>query len=124
MSKSTILLVGGAWHTADYLSPLAATLEAAGYRTATLGLPSVGADPSKPDFGDDVAVIRSTASRLLSEGKRIVGTHMEGLPATDALQGFGSASKKGAGAVLGLGIYCDNVTQEGRLLRNASGVCW
>lgn len=72
MSKPTILLVGGAWHTADYLKPLAAMLEAAGCPTSTIGLPSVGAKLTHLDFEDDVAVIRSTAARLIGEHKRIV----------------------------------------------------
>ena len=69
MPKPTILLVGGAWHTADYLKPLATALEAADYPTLTLALPSVGASPPKLDFGDDVALVRSTASELVCDGK-------------------------------------------------------
>ena len=90
MSKPTILLVGGAWHTAEYLRPLAATLEAAGYPTTAFGLPSVGANPPKSGFEDDVAVIRSTVSELVSEGKRVVAVlhSYGGIPGNEALQGF------------------------------------
>lgn len=106
MSKPTILLVGGAWHTADYLQPLATTLEAAGYPAIALGLPGVGADAAKPDFGDDVAIIRSTVSTLISTGKEVVAVMHSygGIAGTEALQGLHDRSKDGAGAVLGL-IY-------------------
>ena len=106
MSKPTILLVGGAWHTAEYLRPLATTLEAAEYPVVALGLPSVGADPPKPDFGDDIAIIRSTVSDLISEGKRVVAVlhSYGGIAGTEALQKFGDMPQTGAGAVLGL-IY-------------------
>lgn len=102
--KPTILLVGGAWHTADYLQPLANALEAANYPTVIIALPSVGASPPMLDFGHDVALIRSTASDLAAEGKPIVAVlhSFGGLVGTEALQGLGRASRKGTGAVLGL----------------------
>ena len=104
MPKPTILLVGGAWHTAEYLKPLATALETASYPTITLALPSVGASPSKLDFGDDVALVRSTASDLASEGKNIVAVlhSFGGIVGTEALQGLGRASREGTGVVLGL----------------------
>lgn len=104
MSKPTILLVGGAWHTADYLGPLATVLEVSGYPAVPLGLPSVGAIPPKPDFGDDVALVRSTVSKLISEGKRVLAVlhSYGGIVGTEALQGFNDASKDGAGVLLGL----------------------
>lgn len=115
MSKPTILLVGGAWHTADYLKPLATMLEAAGYPAIALGLPSVGADPSKPDFRDDVAIIHSTVSELISEGKQVVAVMHSygGIAGTEALQGFDDMSKKGAGAILGLMYIATMLPKEG-----------
>ena len=104
MPKPTILLVGGAWHTADYLVPFATMLEAAGYPVVPLGLPSVGAKPPKPGFGDDVALIRSTVTQLVSEGKSVLAIlhSYGGIVGTEALQGFTNAPKDGAGALLGL----------------------
>ena len=115
MTKPTILLVGGAWHTAAYLEPLATTLEAAGYPTVTLGLPSVGANPPKSDFGADVAIIRSTVFELVSEGKRILAVlhSYGGIAGTEALQEFGQASEKGAGGVLGLVYIATMLPKKG-----------
>ena len=99
-----MLLVGGAWHTTDYLEPLAAMLETAGYLAVRVSLPSVGANPPKSDFGDDVAVIRSAASELISEKKRVLAIlhSYGGVVGTEALQGFKNTSKDGAGVLIGL----------------------
>ena len=99
-----MLLVGGAWHTADDLRPLATVLAAAGYPALRLSLPSVGADLPKSDFGDDVAVIRSTASQLISEGKRVLAVlhSYGGIFGTEALQGSKNTSKDGTGVLVGL----------------------
>ncbi len=115
MSKPTILLVGGAWHTAAYLKPLATALEAADYPTITLALPSVGASPAKLDFGDDVALVRSTASELAADGKHVVAVlhSFGGIVGTEALQGLGQASMKGTGAVLGLVYIATMLPKKG-----------
>lgn len=104
MSKPTMLLVGGAWHTHDYLMPLAAVLQAAGHPVVCCSLPSVGANPPKSDFGDDVAAIRSAASRLISEKKRVLAVlhSYGGIVGTEALQGFKNTSTDGAGVIIGL----------------------
>ena len=104
MIKPTIVLVGGAWHTAAYLKPLATALEAADYPTLTLALPSVDASPAKADFGDDVALVSSTAKGLAADGKYIVAVmhSFGGIVGTEALQGLGQAFTKWKGAVLGL----------------------
>ena len=54
MSKPTVLLVGGAWHTAEYLGSLLNVFKEAGYPAVALGLPSAGASPAAPDFSVDV----------------------------------------------------------------------
>ena len=99
-----MLLVGGAWHTKDYLMPLAEMLEAAGHPVVCVSLPSVGANPPKPDFEDDVAVIRSAASQLIYEKKRVLAIlhSYGGIVGTEALQGFKNVSTDGAGVVIGL----------------------
>ena len=104
MSKPAILLVGGAWHTAHYLIPLAASLTTEGYLALPLGLASVGANPPTSDFGDDVTLVRAAASQLISEGRRVLAVlhSYGGIAGTEALQGFKNTSKDGAGVLIGL----------------------
>ena len=115
MIKPTILLVGGAWHTAAYLKPLATALEVADYPTLALALPSVDASPAKPDFEDDVDLIRSTAEQLAAEGKGIVAVmhSFGGVVGTEALQGLGQASMERTGTVLGLVYIAAMIPKKG-----------
>lgn len=110
-----ILLVGGAWHTADYLKPLANVLDLAGYPTIILALPSVGATPAKLDFGDDVALVRSTATELTADGENVVAVmhSFGGIVGTEALQGLDKIFVKGTGAVLGLVYIAAMVPKKG-----------
>ena len=75
----------------------------------------MGANPPKPDFRDDVALIRSTVSELISKGKRVVAVMHSygGIAGTEALQGFDDISKKGAGAVLGLMYVATMLPKKG-----------
>lgn len=104
MAKPTILLVAGAWHTADYFGPLANLLEAADYPTVSLGLPSVGASPPGSDFREDVAAIRIAACRLIADDKEVVAVMHSygGIAGTEALQGLGKAKEGKAGRVITL----------------------
>ena len=118
MPNPTTLLVGGAWHPADYLKPLATALEAAGYPNLTLALPSVGTSPSvKLDFRDDVGLVRSTASELVCDGKDIVAVlhSFGGVVGTEALQGLGklASSTAGIGVVRGLMYIASVLPKKG-----------
>ena len=107
MTKPTILLVGGAWHTTAYLKPLATALEAADYPTI--------ASPAKNDFGDDKALVRSIAEDLLADGKHIVAVmhSFGGIVGTEALQGLGQAHMERTGAVLGLVYIAAMIPKKG-----------
>ena len=118
MPKPTILLVGGAWHPADYLKPLATALEEAGYPTLRLALPSAGASPSvKLGFRDDVGLVRSTASELVCDGKDIVAVlhSFGGVVGTEALQGLGKleSSTPGLGVVQALVYIASMLPKKG-----------
>ena len=99
MAKPTLLIVGGAWHTADYLVPLSKIFEDAGYPTKTIGLPSVGADPPVTGFSRDVAAVHHAATQLISEGKDIIAAlkSLGGISGTEALHGLGKKSSSEAG---------------------------
>ena len=99
MAKPAVLLVGGAWHTADYLGPLSKVFQGEGYPTVTLGLPSVGSSPAAKDFSADVNAVRDRAKRLIAEHEElIVVLHsFGGIVGTEALHGLGKASSADAG---------------------------
>lgn len=90
------------------------TLEAAGFPPTALSLPSVGANPAVPAFHNDVTVIRSAASRLISEGKDVVAVmhSYREIPGTEALQGLGEA-REDAGAVIDLIHIASMVPRKG-----------
>ena len=101
MEKPTVLIVGGAWHTSDYLAPLAQVFENAGYPVNFLGLPSVGASPPAKDFSGDVAAIRNIAAQLIAQNKDIIAVlhSIGGISGSEALHGLGKASTRGAGVI-------------------------
>ncbi|MCJ1436719.1 hypothetical protein MMC27_006101 [Xylographa pallens] len=118
MAKPTILLVGGAWHTADYFGPLVKVFEEAGYPTFALGLPSVGANPPATDYSVDVNAIHYHATRLIAEDKEIIAVFhsMGGIPGTDALHGLGKSRAGGAGGALALVYIASMIPTAGHSL--------
>ena len=116
MAKPAILLVGGAWHTAEYLGPLLNVFKEAGYPAVSLGLPSAGASPPAEDFSGDVDAIRGQATRLISEHKElIVVLHsFSGIPGTEALHGLGKSSgSSGSEGVIALVYIASHVPRAG-----------
>ena len=104
MTRPAILIVGGAWHTADYLEPLVRVFEQAGYPTVSLGLPSVGEDLAVLDFSIDVETIRTRASQLIAERKEVIVVlhSLAGIPGTEALHGLEKLSAGEKGGVIAM----------------------
>lgn len=103
MTKPTILLIAGAWHIAELFWPSHQDFEIAGYPTASLSLPSVGADPPVSDFDGDVMTIRSAACQLIADGKEVVAVMHSygGIAGAEGLQGLGEI-REGKGRVIAL----------------------
>lgn len=95
MSKPTIVLVPGAWHSPDSYSDVAAILSEHGYPTISLPLPSVGANPPHKDFTGDVEGIRPCLAKLVSEEKDVVLVvhSYSGLPGQQAPEGLGKKER-------------------------------
>ncbi|MCJ1383502.1 hypothetical protein MMC17_006616 [Xylographa soralifera] len=115
MAKPTILLVGGAWHTADYLGPLLEVFEEDGYSATALGLPSVGVNPPATDFSADVNAIRNQCTRLIAEDKEVIAVlhSFGGIPGTEALHGLGKPPGSSAGGVITLVYIASMVPKAG-----------
>ncbi|KAG9010760.1 hypothetical protein FRB90_007659, partial [Tulasnella sp. 427] len=86
----TIILIPGAWHSPKGFSTLSEQLEAAGYHTIALSLPSVGASPPLKDFQPDVTAIREAVQSCVdSEQDVILFMHSyASLPGCEAIKGL------------------------------------
>ena len=72
MTKPTFLFVPGAWHSPIVFSPTTNLLQSHGYPTISLSLPSVGANPGKPNFDADVAALQSLITTHLEKGEDLI----------------------------------------------------
>ena len=115
MEKPTIIIVGGAWHTAEYLSPLAKVFEKDGYPVVSLGLPSSGANPAVKDFSEDVAAVRKLATTLIAEKKDIIAVlhSFGGIIGTEALHELGKQDDNATGGVIALVYIASMVPKAG-----------
>ncbi|KAL4782681.1 hypothetical protein BJX76DRAFT_349221 [Aspergillus varians] len=84
--KPIIVFVPGAWHTPGAHDLLLLRLHAAGYRTTSVNLPTVGAT-GPVSFADDVSAIRRVVSGLvdLEEDVFVVSPSYGDHPVTEAL---------------------------------------
>ncbi|MCJ1337279.1 hypothetical protein MMC09_002561 [Bachmanniomyces sp. S44760] len=71
-AKASFIFIPGAWHLPTIFSPVVTRLSAHGYKSHLLALPSVDANPGKPNFNDDVTAIQSLINERLSAGEEIV----------------------------------------------------
>ena len=100
MTKPTFVLVPGAWHQPSIYTSVMATLNAHGYPTISLPLPSVGAIPSNTTFDEDVNAIRDLLTKLVDvEGKEVVLVvhSYSGIPGPEAPKGLGKRERQDKG---------------------------
>ena len=118
MSKPTVVLVPGSWHTPKVYDGVIKALEPHGYPCIRLPLPSVGAVPANEDFTEDVAAIRDCVNKLVEKGEEVVVIlhSYAGLPGGEALKGLGmkERAKEGKkGGVIRLIFIMAYVVPEG-----------
>lgn len=97
MSKPTFVVVPGAWHSAEIYSATTKTLEAHGYQTIGLEMPSVGAEPAHQDWNEDVQVIRHCLQKLIEKEEKyviIVCHSVNGLVTSEAAKGLSTQDRK------------------------------
>lgn len=87
--KPTIVLVHGAWHTADCWSLVTSQLKEYGYPFKAVQLPSSGGGLTVT-VEEDAAHIRKTTSQLVESGKDVIlAVHSYGgIPGTDSAKGL------------------------------------
>jgi pimeloyl-ACP methyl ester carboxylesterase len=119
MKRPTIVLIPGAWHTPEYWGPVAKTLEAVGYKTRTVTLPSVKVSDVPPDdLRADIFAIREVVQEVLDEGSDavVVPHSYGGLPTTGAIKGLDPKSRQAtekATAVVGIAGISTILLAEG-----------
>lgn len=79
LMPGTVVLLHGIWMAAATLRPLAARLRAHGWKTETLGYPSI--------FGDTDRTVARIADRIRGRDVQVVAHSLGGLMAVRALQG-------------------------------------
>ena len=104
MAKPTVVCVPGAWHTPEIYDQVMNILDSHGYPTISLSLPSVGANPPKPDFADDVMAITTCLTSLVSEEKEVILVmhSYTGMPGTEAPIGLGKKERMTKGLKSGV----------------------
>lgn len=122
----TIVLVPGAWHTAKCYDILVPHLQSAGYETAALTLPSVGANPPVQSIDPDVEHIRNNIQPFLDQGKDVVLVMHSygGIPGSSAMKGFSKADRQAQGqpgGVCALVYLCAWMIDENTTARDNGG---
>lgn len=125
MSKPTVVLIPGAWHSPAHYSPLTRLLEDAGYTVVASKLPSVDStDPTQQSVANDSAFIKTELlSPLLDQGKDILLLMHSygGCPGADAAKGLSKKERTEAGkegGIIGLVFMAAFVANEGDSLKS------
>ena len=127
-AKPTIVLIHGAWHTAEGWRPLQDVLEAAGFPTRAVTMPSSGSsNPKEESATKDAALIRSAiVEPLLAESAEFVMvSHSYGvIPASGAIDESMSVAERAMkgleGGVLGM-IFIAGIPAPSN--KSMSGAC-
>ncbi|KAK2758868.1 hypothetical protein FQN53_008178, partial [Emmonsiellopsis sp. PD_33] len=115
--KPTLILVHGAYHSPATYDPILPLLHAAGYRTTTVTLPSIGSSPGHTDNLADVEAARKVISAVVVElgHEAVVVSHSYGgVIASEAVQGLSKkerAAEGGSGGVIHM-IYVSAILPE------------
>lgn len=100
MAKPTFVLVPGAWLKPDIYSGVMDSLNAHGYPTTGLPLPSAGAMPPNMTFDEDVNAIRESLTKLVVTEEReviLVVHSYTGMPGTEAPKDLGKKERQEKG---------------------------
>ncbi|KAL2811561.1 alpha/beta-hydrolase [Aspergillus granulosus] len=96
MALPTIVFIPGAWHSPEYYGAVRSLLEAKGYPTVGVDLPSVGGHAT---MKDDAAAIRAVTEKLAAQGTKIVLVMHSygGIPGSESASALGWKQRQAAG---------------------------
>lgn len=97
-SLPAVVFVPGAWHASGFQKVID-ILSSHGYESIGLHLPSVGGVPVVKDMEPDKAMIRSTVTKLVEDGKDVVVVSHSygGAPTNSSLEGLSKTERTKAG---------------------------
>ena len=127
MTKPTVVLVHGAWHSPAHFKPLIEVLESHNYKTAAVSCPSSSpsATATPATFEDDCEAVRSVVLRELDTANVLVVAHSYGgVPASNALQGLSPSSRAASDhttSVAGIAYICAAALPTGITFLQAIG---
>lgn len=109
-SKTTFVIVPGAWHPAVCLEPLKSRLEDRSFQVRVVDHKSIGAEPPLPNFDPDVAQVRTIIEQE-ADKERDVAVFMHsygGMVGTEACRGLSRNARAAVGKKGGIIqlIYC------------------
>ncbi|GLA80550.1 hypothetical protein AtubIFM56815_001374 [Aspergillus tubingensis] len=124
--STTIIFIPGAWHNPHCFDKVTQRLEADGYNTDVVHLPSVGPNKPHSDFLEDVLQIREQIQSAVNAGQRVVVVMHSygGLPGCEAVRGLDWASRQRQGqpgGVVHLFFCCSFIVPEGKSLISSFG---
>ena len=121
MTKTSIILCAGAWHTNAHIEPVIPVFDKAGYRIVPQLLPSSGAHSNL--FDDDVKAIEATTLSELQDGHNVVLIlhSLAGLSGLEAVNNITADAKELNGKIsriILLGSFLDIEPITEHLVRN------
>lgn len=95
----TVLFTPGAWHGTWAFDTVRSQLEALGYPTVAVALPSVGTTNASVGVADDAAALQAELTTLTDAGKDVVmvGHSYGGVVISVASEGYGYKNRSAAG---------------------------
>ena len=120
MSKPTIVIVPGSWHTVECFGSLIKDLHDNGYECLPISLPSNQSAqyPEGATLTDDTTAVRTAVQGVLDQGNSVVvvAHSYGGVPTNNALEDLNEASRLAAGhdtAVVAVVFLCAAIVGKG-----------
>ncbi|KAJ5498229.1 hypothetical protein N7453_007280 [Penicillium expansum] len=125
-SSTTVLFIPGAWHNPQCFDQVIKSLQADGYNTDVVHLPSVGPVIPHSNFSEDVCQIRKQVEMAANAGQRVVVVvhSYGGIPGCEAIRDldWGTRQSQGQpGGVVHLFFCCSFIVPEGKSLISSFG---
>lgn len=99
MSKPTLVLIPGAWHSPEIYNGIISKLSVHGYRCLTVSLLAVGHEPAVPDLQPDIDNVHAVVLGEVGQGRDVVvvAHSWGGIVAGASLEGLSKVEREREG---------------------------